>query len=113
MKALEDLRATLDQQEKDSATGKRTFDDRNAALTKKEKAVPADRKALEDREAALAEKEKKRSAEWNKKMEELKGLQDSSAQQKKLSTGGSGCGYKHYKPPRKLEEKVIGLLYEK
>ena len=69
-------------------------------------------KALEDGEAALAQKEKERTGEWNKKMEELKSLQDSSAQLKK-SSGGSGCGYKHYKPPRKLERKVIGLVYEK
>lgn len=82
-------------------------------MTKKEKQVSADKKALEERESALAEKEKKRSAEWTKKMEELKGLQNSPAQQKKLSAGGSGCGYKHYKPPRKLEKKVIGLVYEK
>ena len=113
MRDLEDRKATLDRQEKDSAAGKKTFDDRTAALKKKEKGISADRKALEDREAALAEKEKKRSAEWNKKMEELKGIQNSSAQLKKSNAVGSGCGYKHYKPPRKLEKKVIGLVYEK
>jgi DNA repair exonuclease SbcCD ATPase subunit len=113
VKALEDRKATLDQQENDSATGKKTFDDRTAAFTQKEKEFSASKKALDDREAALAKKEKERSAEWNKKMEELKKLQNSSAQQKKLSAGDSGCGYKHYKPPRKLEKKVIGLVYEK
>jgi hypothetical protein len=24
-----------------------------------------------------------------------------------------GCGYKHYKPPRKLNKKLIGMIYEK
>jgi hypothetical protein len=62
----------------------------------------------------LAEKEKKRSAERNnKQMKELKALQNSPAKQKKLSAGRPGCGYKHYKPPRKLEKKAIGLAYEK
>jgi hypothetical protein len=30
------------------------------------------------------------------------------------SKGGAdppGCGYKHYKPPRKLNRKVIGMIY--
>lgn len=114
MRDLEDRKATLDQQEKDSAIGKETFDDRTAALTKK-KLIAADRKALGDREAALAEKKRKRSAVWNKKIEELKGLQSSWAQLKKSSAAGSGCGSKHYKPPRKLEKKVVGLVqrYEK
>jgi chromosome segregation ATPase len=27
-------------------------------------------------------------------------------------SGAMGCGYKHYKPPRKLERKLIGMIYE-
>jgi hypothetical protein len=27
-------------------------------------------------------------------------------------TGTAGCGYKHYKPPRKLNRKLIGMVYE-
>jgi len=27
------------------------------------------------------------------------------------SKGAEGCGYKHYKPPRKLNRKVIGIVY--
>jgi cell division septum initiation protein DivIVA len=27
-------------------------------------------------------------------------------------TGTAGCGYKHYKPPRKLNKKLIGMVYE-
>ena len=23
-----------------------------------------------------------------------------------------GCGYKHYKPPRKLNRRVIGIVYQ-
>lgn len=88
--------------------GKKTFDDRNAAFTEKEKESYKNKKALDGREAALAKKEKERSAEWDRKMEGSKGLQ-----LKKSGAGGSGCGYKHYKPPRKLERKVIGLMYEK
>ena len=43
----------------------------------------ATRKALENREATFttAEKEKKHHAEWNKKVEELRGLQTSPVQQ--------------------------------
>jgi hypothetical protein len=26
--------------------------------------------------------------------------------------GSMGCGYKHYKPPRKLNRKLIGMVYE-
>jgi DNA repair exonuclease SbcCD ATPase subunit len=26
--------------------------------------------------------------------------------------GSMGCGYKHYKPPRKLNKKLIGMVYE-
>ena len=28
-----------------------------------------------------------------------------------VSKGAEGCGYKHYKPPRKLNRKVIGIVY--
>lgn len=28
------------------------------------------------------------------------------------SSGTLGCGYKHYRPPRKINRKVIGLVYE-
>lgn len=27
-------------------------------------------------------------------------------------TGSTGCGYRHYKPPRKLNRKLIGMVYE-
>jgi hypothetical protein len=83
------------------------------ATTQKEKEFSTSKTALDDREAALAEKEKERSAELNKKMEELKDLQNSSAAPKKSSAGGSECGYKYYERLRKLEKKVIGLVYEK
>jgi hypothetical protein len=26
--------------------------------------------------------------------------------------GITGCGYKHYNPPRKLRRKLIGMIYE-
>jgi hypothetical protein len=56
------------------------------ATTQKEKEFSTSKTALDDREAALAEKEKERSAELNKKMEELKDLQNSSAAPKKSDT---------------------------
>ena len=28
-----------------------------------------------------------------------------------VSKGTEGCGYRHYKPPRKLNRKVIGFVY--
>ena len=30
----------------------------------------------------------------------------------KIAAGSPGCGYKHYKPPRKLNRKLIGMVYE-
>jgi hypothetical protein len=84
------------------------FERRQAALGQRREDFATDKKAL-DCETALVEKENKRSAEWDKKMEELQGLRESSAQLKKT---GDGCGSKHYKPPRKLHRKVIGLVYE-
>jgi hypothetical protein len=68
---------------------------------------------LDDREAALTAKEKKRSADWDKKMEELQGLRGPLTQLKESAAGNPvGCGSKHYKPLRKLNRKVIGLVYE-
>jgi hypothetical protein len=63
----------------------------------------------------LVQKEKDQGAEWDKKMKEIQAFQRSSTQQKKSASGSAvppGCGYKHYKPPRKLNRKVIGLVYE-
>ena len=107
-KALDDRRAALEQQEKDSAVGKKTFGDRNAAFMQKETDFSTNKKALDDREAALANREKDSTAERNKKTEELKGLW-----QKKLGAGGLRSRYKHYKPPRKLEKNVIRPVYKK
>lgn len=59
---LDNRKAARNQQEKDSAAGKKTFDDRNAAPRLQGKEFSMNKKALDDREAALAKKEKERSA---------------------------------------------------
>ena len=33
-------------------------------------------------------------------------------QPSKIDASSPGCGYKHYKPPRKLNRKLIGMVYE-
>ncbi|KAM0708082.1 hypothetical protein Q7P35_004731 [Cladosporium inversicolor] len=99
---LNSRKAALNQQEKDSAAGKKTSDDRNAAFTQKEKGFTTNKKAFEDREATLAKREKERSAEWNKKMD---GLQKSLAEQNKSVAGGSGFRYKALQATAEAREK--------
>ena len=68
---------------------------------------------MDGREAALTEKENKRAAEWDRKMKELQGLREAAAQLNKADADNQvGCGSKHYKPPRKLNRKIIGIVYE-
>lgn len=116
-KALEDQKSTLAQQKKEHAANQKTLEARDDGLTRKEKGLSADRKDLDDREAELAEKEHDQSARWDKKMNESQDLQEFLAAKQKKSiprdSTSVGCGYKHYKPPRKINKKVIGLVYEK
>jgi DNA repair exonuclease SbcCD ATPase subunit len=116
-KALANRESSLAQREKEYSSKEKASADRESALAQKQKDYSSKEKALADREAALSQKEKDHSAEWDKKMKELQALQKSSAQRGKSGPGSVAgppdCGYKHYKPPRKINRKVIGLVYEK
>jgi chromosome segregation ATPase len=35
-----------------------------------------------------------------------------ASKSRKTDASSPGCGYKHYKPPRKLNRKLIGMVYE-
>jgi hypothetical protein len=93
MKACKERKATVEQLETDSAVDDKRFTDRKAALAQGEKDLFTDKKALQDCEAALAKKERDHNAEWNKKMEDLQRLQQSTAQLEKSGAIGRSLGW--------------------
>lgn len=85
------------------------LEQREAALKKREQQL----KDLEQREAALRKKEQ----DLKKKEQELKKLsQQPATPANKPQINGvapaKDCGHKVYSPPRKLNRKIVGYLYE-
>jgi septal ring factor EnvC (AmiA/AmiB activator) len=96
---------------KSSTNGHATSDktaEQRLEKTQKDNASLEQRLAkLEDQLAKMASSREQASggkAQANGKVDASKsGKSDSSS---------PGCGFKHYKPPRKLNRKVIGMIYE-
>ncbi|KAL1587724.1 hypothetical protein WHR41_03549 [Cladosporium halotolerans] len=107
-------------------------------LAAKEKDLEQRRKKLEDRkptngqngsaESDLQKKQRdnaqleKRLARLEDQLANMNGSSDAEADKPQVNgtsngsaskgAGSAGCGFKHYKPPRKINRKVVGLLYE-
>jgi chromosome segregation ATPase len=126
--ALEKSKSALTAKEKDLGQRQKEFEDQKASAKKgggQNRVERPTKSALERKQqdnAALEE----RLAKLEDRLEQMKKSPDvaSDKQQANSKVNGKtsgtalvdgqspGCGYKHYKPPRKLNRRVIGIVYQ-
>jgi hypothetical protein len=122
--ALEKSKSDVTAREKDLRQRQKEFEDQRAsagqngaaesaksALEKKQQ----DNAALEQRLARLEDRlaQMKNSPEVVSDKSQAKGKANGKTNGAAPGEGqSSGCGYKHYKPPRKLNRRVIGIVYQ-
>ncbi|KAM0713459.1 hypothetical protein Q7P37_010421 [Cladosporium fusiforme] len=126
-------RAAVDKAKSDLVAKEKELQQRQKKISDQQSSVKQDAKLKEPTQAApngTADSELAKKQRDNAKLEQrLSRLEDQLAQMSgsagekpqpngstKSSTpsnaGSIGCGQKHYKPPRKLNRRVIGLVYE-
>jgi hypothetical protein len=107
-KEFEDQKASAKQEaaKKSSQSGQNGEAESKSALEKKQQ----DNAALEQRLAKLEDRfaQMKKSPDVASDKSKANGKVNGKAN----GSESPGCGYKHYKPPRKLNKRVIGIVYQ-